>query len=522
MNLITSQGSPHMPKSLNQIMHGKSASTFLTFMSIIIFVCFVAISVGMVFSNGVCCGDDAYFAVVAKNLANGLGYSSSFYGSTSYTLQPFDTGISTGPTIILPASLIIKLFGNTYWAPGLTIVTIWSTLLVMIGKLIIKQVPSHKNFLAMVFVFFFYCLTFFPYHFEHWYSLLGEVPSALFIILGILVYFDKSTKGNLLLTGLLFSLAVQSKQIALLPFITFIVFVNLKELIFYKYSIVNFFQSFIQSSFFIFLGFIAPIFLFEIWRYISLGFNGYLNYWLEFFSFFVDKGVGGTTQSWELITSRIGLLKTRFGISLPVIIIFLSLIFFEIRKDKKIQKIYSVIFAIVIVYSIYWIYFSIGWARYYIICLILIIFCFIFPLFLKNTCKKISLVYLIVLVTVSIINFRNLNVTSAFQGISLFTRTTSSASSEIMVDLLSTQLDKKPFITQWWATAADLEYLLPSYLNFTTYHDQTFNFDKPFVVVVDTRLVAPDEDFEKLLKWCKTYEVNRYIYGLCEPIKMNN
>lgn len=508
-----------MPKSVDQIMYGKSASTFLTFISILIFVCFVTINLGMVFSSGVCCGDDAYFAVVAKNLANGLGYSSSFYGSTSYTLQPFDTGISTGPTIILPASLIIKLFGNTYWAPGLTIVAIWSTLLIMIGKLIFKQVPSHINFLAMVLVFFFYCLTFFPYHFEHWYSLLGEVPSALFIILGILVYFDKSTKGNLLLTGLLFSLAVQSKQIALLPFITFIVFVNFITLISDKLSIGNFIKSSIESNLFIFLGFIAPIFLFEIWRYISLGFNGYVNYLLEFFSFFVDKGVGGTTQSWELISSRVGLLKSRFGISLPIVIIFLSLFFFEVRKDKKLLKIYSVIFTIVIVYSIYWIFFSIGWARYYIICLILIIFCLIFPLFLKNTCKKISLLYLIVLVTVSIINFRNLNLTHPFQGITLFTRSASSASSEIMVDLLSTQLDKKPFITQWWATAADLEYLLPSYSNFTTYHDQTFDFEKQFVIAVDSRLLAPDEDFEELLEGCKTYEVNRYIYGLCEPIK---
>ncbi|MEI7489063.1 MAG: hypothetical protein WCJ72_16970, partial [Chryseobacterium sp.] len=60
--------------------------------------------------------DDAFFAGVAKNLVLGNGYSGSIFNQ----LGNFHVGITVGPVVILPAALMIKIFGNDYWVPSLT------------------------------------------------------------------------------------------------------------------------------------------------------------------------------------------------------------------------------------------------------------------------------------------------------------------------------------------------------------------------------------------------------------------
>jgi hypothetical protein len=75
--------------------------------------------------------DDAFIATAAKNVAMGAGYASSYHG-----MDLFDPEISTGPVVVLPAALLISLFGNQYWVPGLAItIAIWVTLFLLIGRL---------------------------------------------------------------------------------------------------------------------------------------------------------------------------------------------------------------------------------------------------------------------------------------------------------------------------------------------------------------------------------------------------
>jgi hypothetical protein len=75
--------------------------------------------------------DDAFIATAAKNVAMGAGYSSSYHG-----IDRFDPEISTGPVIVLPTALLIRLLANQYWVPGLAItIAIWVTLLLLIGRM---------------------------------------------------------------------------------------------------------------------------------------------------------------------------------------------------------------------------------------------------------------------------------------------------------------------------------------------------------------------------------------------------
>ena len=75
--------------------------------------------------------DDAFIATVAKNVAMGAGYASSYH-----TVDQFDPEISTGPAIVVPTALLIRILGNKYWVPGLAItIAIWATLFLLLGRL---------------------------------------------------------------------------------------------------------------------------------------------------------------------------------------------------------------------------------------------------------------------------------------------------------------------------------------------------------------------------------------------------
>lgn len=59
--------------------------------------------------------DDAMFLSVPKNWLNGYGWA------TSYSEKiPFNPDFTAGPTVLLPAALLIWIFGNTWWIAGLT------------------------------------------------------------------------------------------------------------------------------------------------------------------------------------------------------------------------------------------------------------------------------------------------------------------------------------------------------------------------------------------------------------------
>src|SRR5260370_41367738 len=67
--------------------------------------------------------DDAHNANVAKNLAFGSGYSTSYH-----EIVPFDPYASTGPVVLLPSAAFVRLFGYRYWVPTFSIVVcIWVT-----------------------------------------------------------------------------------------------------------------------------------------------------------------------------------------------------------------------------------------------------------------------------------------------------------------------------------------------------------------------------------------------------------
>lgn len=501
---------------------GKVLKVIIFILPWIILGSYILMALSLVFSKGVCCGDDAYFAVIAKNLAYGLGFTSTVQPFvTHYIAQQFDPLIGTTPTIIVPAALFIKIFGNTYWAPGLSNVMLWSLLIVSIG-FFLQKYNYGIRFAFFTFSFFYLAFTFMPYHFEEWYALLGEIPAALLIILAILCFFYRDSVLNQILTGLLFSFAVQAKFLSLVAFIIFLI----AHVLIYSREqpkeLSVFLQSYIKRLLYIGIGFSLPYVFFESWKLLILGPQNYVENWREYFKYARDDGVK-LDQLPSLITllaERSNILVNRFGILLPNIGLVLMLVWLMIKKDQSLKQLYIILVSIIVAYSLWWVFFSIGWARYFIIPLILLIFVISLPLLSREPRLQLYLYFVLVIVFTSN-NWARLK----YPFEDLHGRYFSPTSNTKALLEISRILNQKKFngegriATEWWATAADIEYLMDDSHNFTTVWDDDLKKVDSFWVAVNTKFTSKgDMGFTDLLKNCKDLQqIDVYILARCEP-----
>ncbi len=83
--------------------------------------------------------DDAYNASVAKNLALGLGWVSSYH-------EPvwFNPRVTTGPALILPLALISPFFDNPEWLPGIVATSLMLLALLACLHTLYQLVPREK------------------------------------------------------------------------------------------------------------------------------------------------------------------------------------------------------------------------------------------------------------------------------------------------------------------------------------------------------------------------------------------
>ena len=210
--------------------------------------------------------DDAFFASVAKNLANGDGFSAVFFDQD----YKFHYGISSGPALIMPAAAMIFIFGNHYWVPELTaVLLIWVLLFAIF--IASKEVVGEKRKWAFCFLTLFMML-FFSCDEEGvklylWVRLMGEIPSALLVILAALIFsfidLDKSRLAN---GGIMLGLALMIKTISAISALVILIMVSARIFFGKKPIIWIVIPAFC---------FVAPCFLFESIKIMVLGWKTY-------------------------------------------------------------------------------------------------------------------------------------------------------------------------------------------------------------------------------------------------------
>jgi len=446
-------------------------STIFVYTSGIVAILFLIIVYGHAFSKGGSHSDDSYIATGAKNVAFGLGYSSSITPDGTGGIYYFPPGFTTGPTLGLPAAAMIGIFGNQPWVPGFTAVTINMILLVLIVLAIKRSYGIHKAMIFFLFfLFLFYSLSV-TGHFVQWFALLGEMPAILLTILGIFLISGSPEKRSvIILSGLSFGLAFLAKMVSLLGFLP--VFIWMISRIFASrdkrgQSTVNFFLLFIAAA--------LPLVVFDIYKLYSLGFAGYIENFKVFFSSLnhwhdlgkepvkIDK-----IQFNSSFSERLAAFKNHFGYSqltLMLLAIILGILVSHNRKDRFIRLGSLLLLFGAILEILWWTSLSKGWPRYALPGLFLFLGALSLLVLMKtHWIFKVPLLALIMFIFSSSMDRMIVPLKYVLQN--HFCYSSYIVNQQKTTTFLNTLKPSRPFFYTWWATVADLEYSLNPGVNF--------------------------------------------------------
>jgi hypothetical protein len=174
---------------------------------VVAFLLWVSVAVA---ARGLGHADDSVLALAAKSLASGQGYG---IPESDQGFSPYHPGISTGPPLILPAALLISLFGPLDALPGITGLAIFLGQLALTGTVLARRF-GWAGTCAFLFSFIL-LLMIATAGYPLVGTFLGEPPTAGFIILGAAVLTTLTGPRAIVAGALCLSLAFLTKQIGL-------------------------------------------------------------------------------------------------------------------------------------------------------------------------------------------------------------------------------------------------------------------------------------------------------------------
>ena len=255
-------------------------------LSALLFLLFVAgsflyVQLTKALSRTPCCGDDAYFSLVAKNLALNGSYSVPL---SSETVSLFDPEISSGPGLILPGAAMIALVGAQPWATSLTTILLFAVTLTLMTMLLATRFQ-----LANVFLYTALCLlalaAITPRQ-DAYFAFLGEAPAFGYLIVGCaLLAMSRSRTSWVLLSALCISLALLTKHIALFCALGATAAWFLRELYLNRSRTIRLMGVFLT-------GVAGPLAAFELVKVSVLGLPGFIAHWYRYLEVLSELNVG--------------------------------------------------------------------------------------------------------------------------------------------------------------------------------------------------------------------------------------
>jgi len=488
-------------------MTSEKRTQIISWFALAIFIAFV---LGFVFAHGLCCGDDADLAVKAKQLAAG-DFRSIYVG--------FDPHVG----VILPVALLIKLVGATYWAPGVAMVIVDLVLLLAIG-LLLRRYHTGSGYAIAAVLFFYLNYALMTHHFEQWFAALGEVPAGLLIITAILIYYHRDSSWNQIAAGSLLLLAILTKLAAIIALLAFIVALLIQAFLEWFHGERTDSIDKLKKAGLLSLGILIPFLLFEIVHISAVGVRGNVNRLVNT----IGKGLAYLRQYQgnHLIIEYLNkaeIFGERFGIPFVTFILMIIIAGMLIARNKRLKQVYFALLSIIVFYSSWWFYFSIGWGRHYIVPLLLGIFILVLP-FLEIEIKFHRVLYLLGILLWSTFTWQSFGYPIEKLEGNFFHPTKSTQTLLTMPELLSEVKEGIPVITKRHGTYEDIQFITDKQLNFVEL-DYLAQYTPPVWVAIRTEWVAVNEDFlqydnRKSFKYFYSRcggleEVGGYLVGLC-------
>jgi hypothetical protein len=454
---------------------------------------FFLVVYGHLFSEGLGAADDAFIAIVAKNLSMGYGYSYSGIANETDGIFLFHPGINTGPPLILPAAGLIKVFGNQPWVPGLVTPTISIILLLLIFQQTVTRHGWIRSLLFTTLMIGFSYLFTTRRLFALWFSLLGEIPSVLLSILGtILLVAHDQKKTKVIVGSLLLGLAVQTKMIALLTAIPVLIMFLTHVL---KKSPIN--KNKAASIALPIVFFVAPFLLFEIWKVAVLGITGYEEH--LFISVKAFKTVHGVPPLFtgyalpKMLLERSEILHNHFGCGIPFLLaglVILLILIYRYGKNDFSQQFCYVLFISAFLHLTWWLLFSNGNPRYALMGIFLYFTAVSGVVFLtwkRMLILTVTGVFAIWMIAFNPGFFNRVLFLAKFQ-FGYTPRVTNLIRTASFLEGLKNDHKNVLFVSGWWATCTDLEFLLPEVNNFKRFdHLTPADFQKEIILVRNSR-----------------------------------
>jgi hypothetical protein len=160
--------------------------------------------------SGVSDADDAYLALGGKSLALGPGYGAP---QSSEIFVPFDPGLTSGPPLILPLAVMIRLVGPSDFLPGAM------SLVVFVGQLAISGLILARRFSWTATSAFLFgtivLLLSLTWRSPYLGIFIGEPATFGFILMGAALLAVEHSARAVVAGAICLSLALLTKQIAL-------------------------------------------------------------------------------------------------------------------------------------------------------------------------------------------------------------------------------------------------------------------------------------------------------------------
>ena len=444
--------------------------------------------------TGTCCFDDAGYAVVSKNLAQGRGYLSSLdYANFDHRGTLFHPRLGNGPSTIMVGALAIWIFGPRPAVPALSLIIVNG--LIFAGWIyLLGRRSSRTRALVYAAVFTFSSVVLTAKHHEQWFAFMGEFEAFLLAAAAFaLASFGTSRPRTFFCAGVLLGFSFLAKELSMLYALAF----GLAAVVQGIFSIVepggdpSRFRILFRNLCLAAAGTLTPILLFESYHLHALGISGWIENWRLHLAFVRSQGLAQAVGA-SVIDARSLTLRDRYFLGLvplAVITTIMSALIWRYCRDRKTRAYGLFMFAAFAIHLGYWVFMSIGWARYVFNAILFA--CAIVPiLILGAKASPAKWTAALTIISTTFAGWAGLAYySSAWLGPAwLWSRDDAQIQLNV-VKYLDEERRSGAVYAPWWAHISSLEYLEKEPGRFSSITAQS---NAPGLLVINRRLPLPD------------------------------